>query len=264
MGLTEIATWLRSNLLTLNTTKSNYICFSPSQRSQPGADFIVKMHVRENCSNNCDCQYLQQVSSTKYLGIIVDQRLSWHPHIELLMKRVRKFIWIFKTLRYLMSPRLLNKIYTALTQSVITYCITVWGGASKIKFLDLERAQRSLIKVMYFKPFRFPTVDLYRISDLLSVRRLYILYVTMTLHKSIPYDPDTQKRRRKDIVAHSPGIRTVFARRQYGTQSAYLYNKINFKLNIYPLQLYDCKNIIIKWLNTLSYDQTEDFLIRTS
>lgn len=55
--------------------------------------------------------------------------------------RVRKPIWIFKSLRHVISKELLNKIYIALVQSVIKYCIPVWGGAKKCKFLDLERTQ---------------------------------------------------------------------------------------------------------------------------
>jgi hypothetical protein len=67
------------------------------------------------------------------------------------MGRTRKLVWTFKTLRHVASDHLLRLIYVSLAQSVLTCCITVWGGAIRTRLLDLERAQRSLLKVMYYQ-----------------------------------------------------------------------------------------------------------------
>lgn len=262
-GLNAIDRWLKANLLTLSVPKTNYICFSPSVRSKPGPNFRIRIHTcADHLDQNCNCRAIQRVTSTRYLGVIVDECLTWHSHIEVVTSRVRKFIWIFKNLRYVMPQKILNNIYIALTQSVITYCLPVWGGATKTKFLELERAQRSLIKVMYYKPYRYPTVDLYRISGLLSVRKLYFLIITLCLQKSIPFYSDSQEKRRKDLVAHSPMVRTAFARRQYATQSAYIYNKINAKVKFHPEVSHVCKKLITEWLKTLTYEETEQILVR--
>lgn len=34
--------------------------------------------------------------------------------------------------------------------------VNFWSGATKAELLELERAQRSLIKIMYNEPYRFP------------------------------------------------------------------------------------------------------------
>lgn len=180
------------------------------------------------------------------------------------MTRVRKLIWVFKSLRHVMTAQLLNKVYMALAQSVISYCIPIWGGATKTKFLDLERAQRSLIKVMYFKPYRYSRNNLYRICGLLTVRKLYVLNITLCLHKTLPFISVNLNKRSKDIVAHSSRVRTVFARRQYTTQATYIYNKISSKIYIYPMLLRDCKNNLSEWLQSLTYEETESILVRVS
>lgn len=263
-GLSEIARWLNSNLLTLNTAKTNYICFSHDVRTQPNEEFQLKIHGCADSSNHsCSCPVIQKVACIKYLGIMVDQRLSWHSHIELITGRVRKLIWIFKKLRHLMSPTLLNKIYIALAQSVIAYCIPVWGGATKTKFLDLERAQRSLIKVMYFKQFRYPTTDLYKLCGLLSVRKLYILRLLLDLHSNLPLDKNKLTNRRKHVAPTCP-VRSAFAERQYSAQSTFVYNVVNHKLNIYRLLTYECKKTLLNWLESLSYEATESLLKRVT
>lgn len=261
-GLSVIKQWLNSSLLTLNISKTNYMCFTPSQRSQPESDLRIAIHECSNTSNHCTCPCIQKVASTKYLGILIDQTLSWHSHIELVISRIRKLKWIFKSLRQVMTSTLLRKIYVALAQSVITYCIPVWGGATKTKLLELERAQRSLIKIMYFKPYRYSTDNLYKLCELLSVRKLYIVNTIKYKHKKVPYDPSQINKRRKGTVIQSPSIRTEFARRQYNSQSAHIYNSINQKLNLYPMISYECTKVVTEWLKTLSYDNTETILKR--
>lgn len=162
LGLAEIASWLNSNLLTLNTNKTNYICFSIIDRTQPKGQYIVKVHVCGNTTNaNCDCATITKVTKTKYLGVVIDQKLSWYPHLEQVTNRVRKLNWIFRTLRHIVprntttnrytNRNILNEIYVALVQPVLVYCIPIWGSASKTYFIDVERAQRAVIKTMYFK-----------------------------------------------------------------------------------------------------------------
>lgn len=263
-GLTIISNWLSDNLLTLNIQKTNFICFSPSTKSQPDNTFQIKIHSCSNPSNLiCNCPSIDKVNHTKYLGIILDQRLSWNLHLELLMNRTRKLIWVFKSLRRVMSNKLKTKIYFALAQSVLTYCISIWGGAAKTHVLELERAQRSLIKVIFSKPYRFPTDTLYKMSGLLTVRKLYILDIILNCHKTLTYVNRPHKRR-KDVVAPVSILRTAFARRQYLGQSSYIYNKINKTLVIYPMLSHNCKKTVTEWLSSLTYDEVENLLVRIS
>lgn len=260
-GLARVSEWLSENLLTLNTQKTYYVCFTKYANSQPAPDFNIRIHTcRTPTQSTCSCPIIQKVKSIKYLGIIVDQRLSWYPHLELTIGRVRKLIWVFKSLRHVMNTELQNKIYIALAQSVIIYCISVWGGAAKSYFIDLERAQRSLIKVMYCRPYRFPTEILYASSKLLSVRKLYVLHMVLRYHKILPFSHAKLKKRRCDIVAPTYPARSNFASRQNVTQAPRVYNKVNRILNIYSMQLYECKKALTEWLFTLNYDAVEDIL----
>lgn len=270
-GLTKVALWLQKNLLTLNASKTNFICFSIYNNAQPQNNFDLHIHTCNN-KESCDCPSIRKVCDTKYLGIIVDQKLSWYQHLEYIIGRVRKLIWIFKILRHIIPDKdqtnsaryLLNQIYVSLVQSVLMYCIPVWGGAAKMKFLHLERAQRSLIKVMYLKKRRFPTEELYHISGLLSVRKLYIVMTILKAHKSLAFDPHIANKRRRNIVIRSSGTKTVFATRQFQSRSVYLYNKINSQICIYDKTTHDNKKILLQWFRGKTYDETELFIQRVS
>lgn len=266
IGLAKVSLWLKSNVLTLNIDKTNYICFTINNRTQPGTNFKIELH---NClysdTSPCDCapSILSRVSTTKYLGVMLDQRLSWHPHIDYTSARIRKLIWIFKNLRHVTNKTLLTQIYVALAQSVLGYCISVWGGASKIKFLQIERAQRSLLKVMFFKPFRSSTETIYTSCDLLSVRKLYILNCALKVHRAVTFSNNlVEPNKRRNIPAYVPYVKTKFGNHQFANQSKYLYNVINKILNIYSLNLFECKKAITAWLRSLNYDSTEALMQR--
>lgn len=243
----------------MNAYKTNYIAFSLLNRTQPNTNFNIRVH---HCSNTerevgCDCPLIGKVNAVKYLGVMLDQNLSWQPHIELVSSRLRKLMWIFRALRYVASKPLLNQIYIALAQSISIYCITVWGGAAKTKMIDVERAQRALLKVAYFKKRRFPTTSLYALADTLSIRRLFLLHTILRKHTQVEYHPPRCDKRRNHNVAKIVQTRTQFAQSQLQYLSSYLYNKSNKILQIYSLPLRECKSKVTAWLKTLDYDETE-------
>jgi hypothetical protein len=75
--LARIATWLNIHLLSLNVKKTNFICFSKYDSGQPPPDYRLRIH---QCGTNsvvpCPCPYIQKATSTRYLGVMLDQRLS--------------------------------------------------------------------------------------------------------------------------------------------------------------------------------------------
>ena len=272
-GMAQVAKWLKVNLLTLNTSKTNYICFGINKRSQPDAKYCIQIHSCNfsSINMNCNCPIINRATHIKYLGVVVDQRLSWYLHLEHVINRIRKHAWIFKSLRHVVPNsdnrntqmpcnKLLNYVYISLVQSILIYCIPVWGGAAKTRFLDLERAQRALIKIMYFKQRRFSTDALYKECNLLTVRKLYILNTVLKKHNTLKFDPAVHSRRRRAMIINIAKFRTKFALVQYSIVSSILYNKINKEVYIYDKNLFESKKIITEWLKTKNYDEIEKLL----
>jgi hypothetical protein len=125
------------------------------------------------------------------------------------------------------------------------------------KFIEVERAQRILLKVIFFKNLRFPTNFLYSLADVLTVRQLYILHTVLEKHKSLPLDSVILNKRRNHNVAKINKCKTHFARQQYTINSCYLYNLANKNLNIYNKTRSQCKKSLKQWIKTLNYEDVE-------
>lgn len=260
-GLKKVMKCLDDNLLTLNVPKTKFICFKISNANKPPSGFTIKAHgsrcaTPSNSNIPCDCFPLAQTSSHKYLGIIMDEYMNWVPHISDLSKRLRKLLHIFKNLREIADTELITKIYFALGQSLLTYCIPIWGGAAKTHLLKLERAQRAVIKVMLKKPRKYPTEKLYVEANLLTVRQLFIYNSILRHHKTI--DPLTLPQHKRRIRTYVPSFHTTYARRQTIYTGPFLYRYFNDLETIFKMNKTTLKTTLKRKLCSMNYYATEE------
>jgi len=66
---TEITSWLQSNLLSLNYNKACFMQFRTKKQNEGKIQIFVPNSINSN------------INSTKYLGLIINNSLSWKDHI---------------------------------------------------------------------------------------------------------------------------------------------------------------------------------------
>ena len=76
--LTHITDWFRENKLSLNVSKTNHMLFLPTT---PSHSNDIKI------DNNA----IAQVHITKFLGITIDDELTWNHHIINIQARIQDF-----------------------------------------------------------------------------------------------------------------------------------------------------------------------------
>ena len=91
--------WLCANKLSLNLSKTKYIIFQPRQKLNYNLYLPLQLAG----------QYLDQTSSTKYLGLIIDCHLSWQDHIDLIASKISRNINIMTKVKPLLGSPNLDK-----------------------------------------------------------------------------------------------------------------------------------------------------------
>nr|CAI5833862.1 unnamed protein product [Callosobruchus analis] len=170
--LVKLKQWLDANSLKLNVSKTKYMFFSPTVANQP--NMSIRLHTSSCKRSYCNCEILQKEATIKYLGINIDQRIRWIDHINYVNKRVRVLISKFYSLRDICSRKVLIMMYNALVVSVLKYCITIWGGAFTTTLQNLQRAQNTLIKIIFNKHKLFSTDLLYKETKFLRIKFIYV------------------------------------------------------------------------------------------
>ena len=74
----------------------------------------------------------------KYLGVLLDNKLTRHYHIEKVRTNVVKGIWAIARLRNLVSTKMLLNIYYTMIFLHLIYCNLAWGSATKTVFTLLH------------------------------------------------------------------------------------------------------------------------------
>ena len=126
--LEKISTWLKVNKLSLNVSKTKYILFHPKNKVISDLNLIL------------DGDKLQRVTTFDFLGITVDECLTWNEHIHKIQMKIAKTLGVMNRIKlYLPSDTLLT-IYNSLIYSQFLYGILLWGPQCN----KLDKIQKSL------------------------------------------------------------------------------------------------------------------------
>lgn len=182
--LTLLKNWLDINLLSLNLTKTNYVEFSISSKSNINNN--VKIH-RCDCTNfyKCACSIIERATFVKYLGLYIDENLKWKEHIEYISKKFRQVMPKFFLTRHILNRDTKKLLYSALIESNLRYCIVFWGSAYNNVIHQIQVIQNILLKILYCKPRLFPTQDLFETTNLMTVRNLHFYESLLYIHSHL-------------------------------------------------------------------------------
>ena len=92
---------------------------------------------------------IDEVSETKFLGVIIDNKLTWSAHIGSLVKKLRCCTGQLNRIKNFIPSSLHKNLYHTLFESHLVYGITVWGGISTNKMTPVSVAQKHCIRILY-------------------------------------------------------------------------------------------------------------------
>ena len=93
--LASISVWMAANKLSLNKSKTEYMLIgSHLKLKQCNSDLQIKIG---------DTLIQRVIITTKSLGIMIDETLTWHPNPDLITKKVNKDLHVLKRLRDLVD-----------------------------------------------------------------------------------------------------------------------------------------------------------------
>ena len=158
--MTQLTNWFKANKLTLNADKSSFTIFRSSKKTIPNLPDKINFLNHE----------INRAPDIKFLGIILDEHLTWNNHINEICNKLKRFFHIFYNIRHLLSKNNIKTIYYAIIYSRIKYGISVYGQASNTRVKRVQKLQNQLLKVLSGKKFRHPTDELHAEFELLTVK----------------------------------------------------------------------------------------------
>ena len=137
--------WRIANKLTLNMTKTEFMLIGGSRQKLNTLTTSPVLNIYGTPIN--------QVSTSKSLGVPIDANLTWGSHIERLAKKVASGIAAIKRVRQFVPPATLHLIYKALIQLHFYYCNVVWGICCVKLAEKLQKLQNRAARALTFSSY---------------------------------------------------------------------------------------------------------------
>ena len=138
--LRYIVEWLRVNKISLNTGKTERVLFRFKNKK-----------ITKNMNFRISGQKINILRKTKYLGIILDEHLTFKYHLENLNLKLKRANCLLSKIRYCVKFSLLRTLYYALFDSHVRYGCQIWGPKQSPTVETIEQTQNKALRILNFK-----------------------------------------------------------------------------------------------------------------
>ena len=148
--LKKVKLWLDSNKLALNVDKTNFVQFhSPRKKLSEYADLKIGK------------QFIQRTLYVKFLGVMMDEHLTWRCHTTELSKKLSRTAGILFKVQHHVPLPILICLYNSLFSSFLNYGISAWGLTYETYLNPLFRLQKKILRAIKFQPFSAPSSPIF-------------------------------------------------------------------------------------------------------
>ena len=130
--ISAVEAWSTDNYLTLNPKKCKCMIISRKRDPpKPETPLVLSGSI------------LAQVDTFKYLGVLLNNKLSWSPHVEAVCSKARKVLGLLYRRFYAdCNPSTILQLYTALVRPHMEYACSVWAPYTARDIGALESVQK--------------------------------------------------------------------------------------------------------------------------
>ena len=138
----KVQTWLLANKLSVHyVDKSQYMLVNSNNYVR------IEDHCFELKMAN---HIISRTKTFKYLGLIVDEKLSWTDHVNYVCLKLSQAAGVIFKVRNLLSHDALMLIYHALVSQKLRYGLICWATASKFLLDKVDIAHNKIVRYLSF------------------------------------------------------------------------------------------------------------------
>ena len=167
-----IAEWFRTNKLAVNESKTKYMLFH-TRGNNPPEEIVITLNDK----------VLERVCSTKFLGVLIHETLSWQTHINHLCTKLSKVTAVLSRIKHQLPVSVLRIIYNSLFASHTMYGLSVWGSSPHSHMERLIKLQKKAVRHVVSAKYNSHTEPIFKKLNVLSINDAYKLQCCKIYYK---------------------------------------------------------------------------------
>ena len=197
---TALTQWVDCNGLKLNLKKTNYMIFSKKKVENTQNIFINNTRI-------------ERKSEAKFLGVIVDDKLTWAHHIKAIRTKMNRYVGIMYRIKNLLPCKARLQIFHSFIQSHLNFCPLVWGFAAKCHIDSLFTSQKKGLRAtvpghinLFYKEGVLPThtKPFFKEHKILTVHNIIATNTLLFMHKINSFPRSLPLSVRETIASDAP------------------------------------------------------------
>jgi hypothetical protein len=157
--------------------KNKYILFRPSIAYPK----IINEHIYLNGLKVDQISHNNNEKYFKFLGIHIDDTLSWKYHIDKICSKISRSNYILRKIKKFLPKSSMRTLYSSLVQSYINYGLLVWGSSRSIG--KVYKLQKKAIRIINDKHCHYHTEPLFKSCKILKIQDQYTYNVLTFMHQ---------------------------------------------------------------------------------
>ena len=170
--LMNYSIWFQTNKLSINVKKSNFILFAGNKKYDSEQ---IKLHIYN--------EEIIKVSTTCFLGILIDDKLSWREQVGFVCKKITKSLGILRKIRDFVHTSCLLTLYYTLIYPYLTYCNIVWASTFPSYLQNILLLQKRFVRLATFSKADVSSAPLFFKLQLLTSYDINILQICTFVFK---------------------------------------------------------------------------------
>ena len=171
-------TWMSNNSLKLNVSKTKCMLIRSPRSKNPPPTLDIQL---------CGCR-IEQVTSFKFLGVIISDALCRKTHITHITRKVSQQVNLLRRLSWFLPSSLLVLYLTSYILPCVDYCDVVWDCRSKQDSSRLQTLFNHGCRIALHRPRLSSSSALCKdlgLSSLASRRKLHLAELMFKCHNSL-------------------------------------------------------------------------------
>ena len=163
---------LKLNKLALNKDKTKLVIFHSKKKKFDKNALSIKI----------DGHKIPIVDNVKYLGMYLDEFLSWEYNVNQLSIKLSRANGILSKLRHYVPLNSLVQVYYAIFHSYLIYGCAIWGQATDNLMDTIRVLQKKCLRTITFSDFRchssplFSSLEILNVDDIVKMNVLNFVY----------------------------------------------------------------------------------------
>jgi hypothetical protein len=194
--LKSLSRWFRANKMAVNVSKTKFMIFKPAGVfiDESVGNRVIFDDNDEGLNDASKIFSIDRVfdkntnledRTFKFLGLYLDENLSFNEHCKKLINKISNSIYIMNRVKNLLPSKYMKTLYFTLVHPHLLYCLPIYGCTTGKNIGSLEKMQKRAVRIVVKADYLAHTAPIFESLGIMPLKTLLEFNQGLLMHSVI-------------------------------------------------------------------------------